>query len=406
MSLQSSVQDAVNEAQVVDLHTHLFAPQFPSLNLWGIDELLTYHYLIAEYLRATHDDPVKFLAMPKSMQAERVWDELFVRRTPMSESATGIVTILTVFDLSPTAPDLREARAFFETRHPAMHIREVMKLAGVDTVTMTNNPLDPEEHQFWNSHMEPDIRFQSALRLDPILNAWEDAVPKLEVDGFLASEDPVAAVRGYMDLWIERMHTKYVAVSLPPDYAYPDDSLRNLLIRDAVLPTCLEHKIPLALMMGARRQVNPAMGAAGDGMGAPSLVALERLALEHPENRFLVTVLSEESAFELNVVARAFPNVTPFGCWWFMNNPTSVERTTTMRLEMLGTSFVPQHSDARVFEQLIYKWKHARRAIAKSLTTRYQALEVSGLPIAQSRIQRDARLLVGQNAADILGIRL
>ena len=35
----------------MDAHTHLFPLEFNELCLWGIDELLTYHYLTAEALR-------------------------------------------------------------------------------------------------------------------------------------------------------------------------------------------------------------------------------------------------------------------------------------------------------------------------------------------------------------------
>jgi hypothetical protein len=34
-----------------------------------------------------------------------------------------------------------------------------------------------------------------------------------------------------------------------------------------------------------------------------------------------------------------------------------------MRLEMLGTAFTAQHSDARVLDQLLYKWSHSRSVI-------------------------------------------
>ena len=36
-----------------------------------------------------------------------------------------------------------------------------------------------------------------------------------------------------------------------------------------------------------------------------------------------------------------------------------------MRIELLGTSFIPQHSDARVLDQLIYKWDHSRQIIGE-----------------------------------------
>jgi hypothetical protein len=39
------------QVEVVDLHTHLFPPTHGALMLWGIDDLLTYHYLIAEFFQ-------------------------------------------------------------------------------------------------------------------------------------------------------------------------------------------------------------------------------------------------------------------------------------------------------------------------------------------------------------------
>ena len=63
-ALAAAVRDAVREQPVWDLHTHLYPPTFGTpfsgaadgadpkgLLLWGIDELLTYHYLVAEVFR-------------------------------------------------------------------------------------------------------------------------------------------------------------------------------------------------------------------------------------------------------------------------------------------------------------------------------------------------------------------
>ncbi len=50
-SLRETVHDVVARTPVYDIHTHLYDRAFGALSLWGIDELLTYHYLIAESLR-------------------------------------------------------------------------------------------------------------------------------------------------------------------------------------------------------------------------------------------------------------------------------------------------------------------------------------------------------------------
>ena len=95
--------------------------------------------------------------------------------------------------------------------------------------------------------------------------------------------------------------------------------------------------------------------------------AVHRLCRVHPDNRFLVTMLSRENQHELCVAARKFANLMPFGCWWFLNNPSIVSEITRERLELFGPTFVPQHSDARILEQLLYKWPHSRRDIANAL---------------------------------------
>jgi len=171
-----------------------------------------------------------------------------------------------------------------------------------------------------------------------------------------------------------------------------------------VLPVCRELGLPLSLMIGVRRSVNPALRSAGDASGRADLRSLEALCREFPANRFLVSVLSRENQHELCVYARKFSNLMPFGCWWFMNNPSIVEEITRERLEMLGTSFIPQHSDARILEQLIYKWRNTRRTLSTVLTNTYQLLEQDGRPVTREDIQRDVDALCGGNFARFLTV--
>jgi hypothetical protein len=47
----AAVEEAVARTPVSDIHTHLYDPAFGKLLLWGVDELLTYHYLVSESFR-------------------------------------------------------------------------------------------------------------------------------------------------------------------------------------------------------------------------------------------------------------------------------------------------------------------------------------------------------------------
>ena len=57
----------------------------------------------------THDE---FFAWPKARQAELVFEELFVKRTPLSEARRGVITVLQKLGLEEL---LRQARAAPQT---------------------------------------------------------------------------------------------------------------------------------------------------------------------------------------------------------------------------------------------------------------------------------------------------
>ena len=384
--LRAEVELVVNAAPVMDVHTHLFPPEFNELCLFGIDELLTYHYLTAETFRSARIPYNQFWAMSKRDQADLVWKTLFVDNTPTSEAAQGIISVLDVFGLDTRAPDLREARTFFNSQNLSEHIDQVFDIAGVSGVVMTNDPLDEAEGQIWKNGGNADRRFKSALRLDHLLNDNGDL-----------QQGTATAIRRFLDQWIQRMNPVYMAASLPADFQFPSDNRRDRLLREVILPAAKEHGLTLTLMIGVRRAVNPDLREAGDGLGRADVSAIERLCAQYPDVKFLVTLLSRENQHELCVAARKFNNLMPFGCWWFLNNPSIVTEITRERLELLGQSFIPQHSDARVLEQLIYKWKHARRQIADALCSSYEQLLQNGRAVTREEIARDVRRLFEGN---------
>jgi len=407
--IQSAVRDALNATQFVDMHTHLYPPSFGKIGLWGIDELLTYHYLEAEFFRYSEMTPEKYWTLSKRDQADAIWKTLFVENSPISESTRGVVAVLKAFGLPTGARDLTEARAFFSSQSPQAHFNNVLQMAGVSTVVMTNDPLDPDEMPIWMKDMESDARFQPVLRLDRILRDWSDPWEQLaglgyEVDN-RASAGCIREIRRFLSDWCQRMRPIYMAVSLPDTFQFPADTPQGILFREAVLPACREFDLPLSLMIGVRRQVNPRIRLAGDAVGRADLRSLEVLCTKYPDNRFLVSVLSRENQHELCVYARKFNNLLPFGCWWFLNNPSIVEEITRERIEMLGTSFIPQHSDARVLEQLIYKWRNTRRTLTPILAGSYRLAIEDGRDVTQQDVQRDVEKLFGSNFEKWVGHR-
>ncbi len=399
--LERNVDEAIQQTPVIDIHTHLYPGSFTDLCLWGIDELVNYHYLVAELFRSSTVTTDHFWSLTKAQQADLIWDALFVKHTPLSEAAAGVVAVMVKLGLDPTQPDLKRAREYFASLTVEQYIDQVLRLANVSELVMTNDVFNPAERANWEQDKPCPERFHRALRMDPILNDWPSAHAVMLTAGFQTSVELtpacVSAARRFLDGWIARLRPVYMAVSLPFTFAYPDDSPRTRLIREVVLPTCVQHNIPFALMIGVSRQVNPALREGGDSVGLADVGSVERICAENPRARFLVTMLARENQHALCVAARKFSNLMPFGCWWFLNNPSIVDEITSERLELLGSSTIPQHSDARILDQLIYKWQHSRRTISQALVKSYSRLIADGYPLRRTQIRGDVERMFSGN---------
>lgn len=396
----AQVEEIVASTPVYDIHTHLYEPAFGELLLWGIDDLLTYHYLVAETFRYLNLPYEQFWALSKTAQADLIWKELFLEHSPISEACRGVLTTLHAFGLDVKKRDLPLLRQWFAGQKLESHITQCMALAGVRNICMTNSPFDEAERRIWEKGVARDERFTAALRIDELLLAWPATLPKLAKWGYSVEANPSSGktyseVRRFLADWSKRIGARYLMVSLPPDFAYPAKTEAAGLIEHAVLPHCREFGLPFALMPGVKRAVNPQLKLAGDGSGLSDLSALQNLCANFPENKFLTTVLARENQHELCVLARKYRNLHIFGCWWFTNVPLLVDEMTRMRIELLGLSFTPQHSDARVLEQMVYKWRHNRQAIAKILVEKYTELGQSGWQTLRAEVERDVKGLFG-----------
>jgi hypothetical protein len=342
--------------------------------------------------------------MSKTQQADLIWDALFIQHSPISEACRGVLTTLNALGLDVKKRDLAAIRKWFAQQKPEAYLDRCMELANVKTICMTNSPFDDLERPIWESGYKGDSRFVSALRIDPFLLSWPQASASMAKWGYNVTTDlnqkTVSEARRFLADWTKKIGARYVMVSLPPDFHFPaergpkeNDCVR--LIEHAVLPHCREFNLPFAVMPGVKRAINPQLKLAGDGVGLSDLQPLATLCSQFPENKFAITILSRENQFELTVLARKFRNLHVFGCWWFNNNPSIIDQLTRMRIEMLGFSFTPQHSDARVLDQLIYKWRHSREIISRVLVEKYTDLAQTGWQPIEPEIKRDITELFG-----------
>src|SRR5437762_124920 len=208
-ALARRVGKIVANTPVFDIHTHLYDPAFKALLLWGIDELLVYHYLVAEAFRYLDVPYEQFWALSRTRQAELIWNALFVQHSPLSEACRGVLTTLNLLGIDARKRDLLALRRWFAKQHVGKHLNRCLELAKVGRICMTNSPFDDLERPVWEKGFRRDERFVAALRVDPLLLAWSDTARRLAEWGYEAgaglSAPVISEVRRLSSGWTERL---------------------------------------------------------------------------------------------------------------------------------------------------------------------------------------------------------
>lgn len=309
---------------------------------------------------------------------------------------------------------------------------------------MTNIPFSQAEAQFWKpNRVEYSTRFRSALRVDPLLAGDRKAIEaSLQAAGYPLT---LEGARQYLRDWCDVMKPEYMMASTPHDFVLQEGTLAGIqnvginkeamkspgafataasaetacppqeeespslidessdFLSQVLMKVCQERDLPVALKIGAHRGVNVQLGSAGDGVVAfADAGVLARLCTRFPTVRFLATFLSRNNQHEACVLASKFRNLHIYGCWWFCNNPSMIREITQMRVEMLGSAFTAQHSDARVLDHLVYKWSHSRAVIASVLVEEYTKLIETGWKPTRAEIRRDVSRLFGGSYEEFL----
>jgi len=191
---------------------------------------------------------------------------------------------------------------------------------------------------------------------------------------------------------------KAAAISLPPSFrpafVEPADFARSFeavrtrgLDADAgdraivsqgvfwhVARCCRQQQLPFDLMIGVRRGVYPSGVFQGQDLldGRLSLADYADLFNAFPDVTFPVSVLSHPLNHELVSFAWIFPNVLPFGHWWYANTPAVIERDLEQRLEAVPRSkLLGYYSDMYKLEFGYPKFAMYRQVLARVLAKRF-----------------------------------
>ena len=397
-NLKQTITEIINGTEIFDIHTHLFPAEFKKYHLSGISEVLNYHYLIAELLTTTNINVKNFYKLTKIEKANIIWEELFKKRTPISEACKGVLTILSELSIDYMFKSFDE----INTEYSKLNLSDlqIFKIIKISKVVMTNNPFDKSEWQLFKNKNWDTNKYLASLRLDDILINLDKCLDicKENINNFDNDRDLIIK---YLDKVYEESKPVYAALSL--NGLQLNSFLKNKYIPD-ILKWLERKNIPLSLLLGVRRNVNKDFLLAGDGIDRIDLRQLSEICNQYSNNKILCSCLSLNDQHELTVLARKHQNLKIFGFWWFMNQPSLIKLILNLRIELLGLNFIPQHSDARVTDQLLYKWPHFKALLNNVLYNHYNDIKLKNFKISENQISDDVSKLFFINSKNFLNL--
>lgn len=371
---KKSLSEIINSINIYDIHTHLFprSRKGKDLFLAGLDDLLNYHYLTSEFLSASKMSPEKFFLKTKRKKAELVWNYLFSLNTPISEAARGVIKIFKFLKVKDyqNKSYLEVLKKFDLKKKNEVFILKKLK---IKKIIMTNNPFNKMEWDLFKDKNWDRNVFKSSLRLDDLFN--------------LKKKINITKLKNFINNCIKVSKPLYFAISV--DGKNIKKIFNSSYMKKAIFPILKEKKIPIMILIGVKRGVNKKFKDGGDGIGDEDCTVLESIIAHNSDIKFLVTHLSDLSQYKLIVLSRKFPNLKLFGFWWFLNQKKMITNILDQKINLLGLNFIAQHSDARVYEQLIYKWINFKEILSEIFYEKYTLLQNDGYKISKNQIIKD-----------------
>lgn len=372
------IEKFVNSTPIFDIHTHLFPSKFKKYYNVGLIKLLNYHYLKAELFSLGNIKIKNFNNLDDNKKAKIIWNNLFLNRYPISTATQGVLRILKIYGVEDVNQKFDKILKI--TNENQLSEEDIFKITNINQIVMTNNPFNSEEKKILN--LNKDSKYLPSIRIDDLfmkpkskneyLNSW-----------YLSGQEKIKKAIKEIKVIIQTNKPSYFSLSTENFKEF-----ENEFFFKNFLSLLKETKTPMMLLIGVKRGVNKLYNDAGDGIGTMNLDHLEKILSNFPRNKFLVSCLDYRDQFKLSVLARKFQNLKIVGFWWFNNNESIIENLLKQRFELLGDNFIVQHSDARIIDQLVYKWLDFKSIYIKVMVEKYQKLLSLGYKIKATDLER------------------
>ena len=148
-------------------------------------------------LSSTQIPAKDFYLLDDNQKANLIWDELFLKRTPMSEACQGVLTILSTYSISTSCNTFKDVDK--ELKQLNFSDQDILNKSKVESLVMTNNPFDDEEWSLFKNDNWDRKKYHASLRLDSLISEFDKCL-SIAKKNLSDEKDELEGILDYLDI--------------------------------------------------------------------------------------------------------------------------------------------------------------------------------------------------------------
>lgn len=439
--MEKVIKNILDNSQIIDLNSQLFPYEYQQLCLFGIDNLLTNRNIIIELFETyTGITQEEFNKLTKNNQADIVWQQLFILRTPFSKNTFNILISLKKLGFineieNRNLKEIRDRLSKINIHNINIYIEQIFNLANIQYTVMTNQvfnvqevkcldkififkkgdsvmykkdkeiekvtileshrelgdpgyytviyPNKREKNTLWKylflpekSFNELTKRFKTSININQLLFNYQNSLSNGLLKTYGYTED-IEGIKDYIQYWNHFLQPEYFTLYVENDFIYNNEINGKEDTPSYILENII---FPLAEKLNL-----PILFKFIGNNQKNYIYSLSKMCKKHSKIKFLSNYILDQNYNQIYSILKKYTNLYIYEIF---------ERDNINYRDKIGISSLNISSDSSVLEELLYKSENYKQNISQILIDKYKKLEETGWKVPENEIERDINYLL------------
>ena len=402
-NIKNLISDEIDDTNLIDINSDFYSYGNSYFN-FGFDTFITNENLINElFLTYKKFSKNEFIKFNKIRQADIIWENLFIKNTPISEACKEVLIILNLLNINVNK-NLNLIRLKFNSNifnidsndinelSYNYYIKYLFNKSKIKYTIMNFNIFSDYDIDKWENNLEKNPYIKISFNIDQLFLNLKKSYNFIEENGFFPS---IMGIKQYISYWKNIINPKYFFITIETNKIYT----YKLIINEIVIPLSKNINLPIALNFVNNGKFDEIQKINDNIL---SLEFIEMLCKNNKDCKFIAMFSYPINYNTLYEYQNKFSNLYIFDNTLSLKKTNLLELILKKKIDNLGINFTTFIGFNKTPEQCLYKSFILKKIIKEYLYEKYTELENIGLDISINQIKKDISILLKGNFEEFI----